>query len=362
MAPAKGSSWYRIFSLLIIALNVYAAHAAFCNPPKFNNSNPLPATSATISSDFGDNGTVEAEWLPNNYKFRRQRFLRKRVDPASEGEWTRAVTAGRSLWTQLQQVLERPPRDDKPVCDIDQYWLVVTDDDAIDPMSTGDFDDMAPPELLTKNDPTAWSSAAIYYPKQGKQPFDYQFEVEYSPSLKTINAHMSYGTLDKLDGTVTRAPNRWSDVVWAYWLSLCKEQKADPSELRWIFRQFITNEFTKAIIDKIFAGPEYTSLAADAPYTTTVKPTDDAFFALLKTPNVVGPVYMLLDHPNGLRRKTIKDIIVKSEPTTRAFGKLFDTRHYYLIIEFDDFVQQSPIEGTSSESASTIAGAGSVSS
>lgn len=108
--------------------------------------------------------------------------------------------------------------------------------------------------------------------------------------------------------------------------------KTDPSELYWIFRQYITNVYTQRIMDRIFSDTQYTSLPADESYITTVRPGEEAFLALLKTPNVVGPVYMLMDYPNGLRRKTVKDIIVKTSPVNWKPRR----RDYYLVIELED--------------------------
>lgn len=46
----------------------------------------------------------------------------------------------------------------------------------------------------------------------------------------------------------------------------------------------------------------------EEPLTETHTPSDDGFYALLQTPNVVGTVYMLIRARDGLGRKTIKSV------------------------------------------------------
>lgn len=64
-----------------------------------------------------------------------------------------------------------------------------------------------------------------------------------------------------------------------------------------------------------------------------LKPGDDAFYALLATPNVIGTVYMLMNYTNAIGRKTISEI---------SYFRLSPRFGYHLYIKVENVPSTPP--------------------
>lgn len=115
---------------------------------------------------------------------------------------------------------------------------------------------------------------------------------------------------------------------------LCVVAKEPASNLKYILRDQITNEVTKGEIKYILdQKPNWETLGDWGLVKRRVlTPADgDDFFAVLKTPNVVGVMHMLTDHSNRLGKKTIKSLgIVQS-------GRALPLMLYYAWIELEEY-------------------------
>lgn len=98
-------------------------------------------------------------------------------------------------------------------------------------------------------------------------------------------------------------PIHWSDVTFALWKGITSIASSKIENLRYIGQGLIHNEFTVSIIDSA-VPPE------SSEKVIVFKPGDEAFVALLGTPNAVGGVYLLMEHKQALGLKTISRIVL----------------------------------------------------
>ena len=97
-------------------------------------------------------------------------------------------------------------------------------------------------------------------------------------------------------------PLFWSDVAFALWVGIVTMVSGNAKNLRYIARGWIGNDFTVSIMD--------TAIAGDHRRLAVFKPGDEAFLALLGTPNGVGGVYLLMQHKQALGLKTISRVVM----------------------------------------------------
>ncbi|KAL8725570.1 MAG: hypothetical protein Q9166_007272 [cf. Caloplaca sp. 2 TL-2023] len=104
-------------------------------------------------------------------------------------------------------------------------------------------------------------------------------------------------------GAVPRL-NRWSDVVWYIWTYFCTRKGKPVGSLRYIVRDNIITDTTKAIMELIAgAGPA----ALDLPWPGRVfDMNSEEVLALLATSHGAGIAYMIKDHSDVLRRREPK--------------------------------------------------------
>lgn len=108
-----------------------------------------------------------------------------------------------------------------------------------------------------------------------------------------------------------------SDVTWKYYKVVCRREAKDPKGLKWILQEGIFNSKTNAVQNYIVKkkyGDGTREERNDVWY-----PGSDEFLALLTTPNVVGTVYMLMQHVNEIGRKSIRSIGSYVEPVSRMY-------------------------------------------
>ena len=102
----------------------------------------------------------------------------------------------------------------------------------------------------------------------------------------------------------------WSDIVWAQWVEICQHEGVDPANLKYVFRNHITNSDTTYIMEQ--AVDRHTPHGfLDVPW-----PGKDFSLvslggvAILGTVHGQGPVRLLYDHRHQIPRKTIQKIMV----------------------------------------------------
>lgn len=123
-----------------------------------------------------------------------------------------------------------------------------------------------------------------------------EYDNIYSPSNGLIAAHYNY----KGDNE----PLFWSDVTFAIWTELSQSDGRSPKDLRYVARSNILNDFTSSIIYAAMTlVPKLTRVASFGP-------DDEAFMAVLGTPNGAGGVYLLMQHKHILGLKTISRVFV----------------------------------------------------
>ena len=98
-------------------------------------------------------------------------------------------------------------------------------------------------------------------------------------------------------------PLFWADVAFALWIGIVAMVSGNPKNLRYIAQAWICNDFTVSIMDTAIAGDPRKRVVV-------FKPGDEAFLALLGTPNGVGGVYLLMHHKEALGLKTISRVVI----------------------------------------------------
>lgn len=271
---------------------------------------------------------------------------RAAIEAFRMARYRNSIQAGRALWQQLLRTLESPPPTDPEYCDLSTRWDFYG---SVAGSLSSQWEGLYPIEDI---DDDAFYSSYVAAPK-GKRPQYFYYNNQFSPKYGTVCAVQNNGR--SLNGR-NDAPDRCeyschrpslhglhlqkvrllilhtgSDVTYAQWRSMCAEHRTDPSTLRFVLREFVLNGATKETVDVIFQQPEYQG-PDGTPEVITLKPDDDGFMAMLRTPNVIGPLYMLLTYVNGLQRKTIKQITVRNRNAL------------YIVIEFEKYVVGGMVE------------------
>ncbi|KAL8789872.1 MAG: hypothetical protein Q9213_000940 [Squamulea squamosa] len=95
----------------------------------------------------------------------------------------------------------------------------------------------------------------------------------------------------------------WSDVAFAIWTEIASLESKSPMDIRHIARSKIYNKFTSSIINAAMAQMPSKQVSA-------LKPGDEAFLAMLGTPNGAGGVHLLMQHKQVLGLKTISKVFI----------------------------------------------------
>lgn len=105
------------------------------------------------------------------------------------------------------------------------------------------------------------------------------------------------------------APNSWYEVTWSLWNEQCNADNESPSNLRYIIRDGISNDVTSQILDEITEGTNAKEKdGAGQPNVSHWYPGDDAFYALLQSPNGLGVTKILEKFPNNVGYKQVGQI------------------------------------------------------
>ncbi|ATZ51353.1 hypothetical protein BCIN_06g07600 [Botrytis cinerea B05.10] len=122
-------------------------------------------------------------------------------------------------------------------------------------------------------------------------------------------------------GLVVTHIRQWSDAVFLQWMEACSFGSGSISNVKYIFRSWITNQDTQEIVFQALttafgSSPTIGTWTARLSLTQAEHPNE--FFAVLGSPNGAGSAYLLLTHKEKLGVKTINkvDIFVPNIPYT----------------------------------------------
>lgn len=121
------------------------------------------------------------------------------------------------------------------------------------------------------------------------------YQNQYNPFLGTILAKDNHGLRQHTN-------THWSDMVFPTWKEVCSQYTTAIHSLSYVIRLNVVNPATRGLIDELV--PHDRILHEDDFEFWEFHPDDDGFYALLQSPNGVGPAYLLIDYPTslGLRR------------------------------------------------------------
>lgn len=103
--------------------------------------------------------------------------------------------------------------------------------------------------------------------------------------------------------------NRWSDVVYLEWQRLCRKARVPVNSLKHIISYNVENKPTEDVNQDVFGldTKDWSKISRGR----TFYPNEEAFAALLGTPNGSGIAYMLIDHKDQFGQMRVKSITVK---------------------------------------------------
>lgn len=109
--------------------------------------------------------------------------------------------------------------------------------------------------------------------------------------------------------------SQWSDVTWLQWADETADDITQQRNLKYILHFGIVNDNTEAAIIRAVGGRQNLGTWADR---RTFLPHQEAFSALLGTPNGNGVAWFLAQHRAALGQRTVESITVWC-PTPGAF-------------------------------------------
>ncbi|KAJ5156450.1 hypothetical protein N7492_009253 [Penicillium capsulatum] len=113
----------------------------------------------------------------------------------------------------------------------------------------------------------------------------------------------------KGDGKST--PERWSAVIGSLWAQVCAEDNQPISGLRRLVRTTIENEETKDVLQEAFDRAKVNmDPSSKSRVMRTFTRKDEAFYAIIGTPNGNGVPWLLKTNADRLGKKTITSIAV----------------------------------------------------
>ncbi|MCJ1486407.1 hypothetical protein MMC06_006584 [Schaereria dolodes] len=222
--------------------------------------------------------------------------------------WSAAVTKGHKLYQALQAKLNAnptPPDNDtaRPIYNENKYRKEFSSRERTLPSLMIPFLRYvgAPTNADYQENWVIWGDQA----KAEAEAEDYRswFYSQGGPS----------GTIIPFNNYRRGGPLHWSDAVFYQWEKYNAENPERIAELRYIMRHEIENTDTIAIIEHACEN-----VSRQKSLNWRWMPSDEAFYALLATPNGVGVPYMLTDRSIALGKLTIASI-----ETQCPCGKIF---------------------------------------
>ena len=123
----------------------------------------------------------------------------------------------------------------------------------------------------------------------------------------------------------------WSDIAWASWVSLCKQENRKPSELQFVIHDTVTTPNTKYIMEQVIDPTTVRDNLTVSWPGKAFRMNTDGGLALLGTVHGSGTSRLLFDHrqaADGIPKKGIQTITVVTGDQITLTG-----RKYHLIFE-----------------------------
>ncbi|KAJ5172937.1 hypothetical protein N7492_005530 [Penicillium capsulatum] len=144
----------------------------------------------------------------------------------------------------------------------------------------------------------------------------------FSPRPGVIIAASNEG-YDKSSNTTM--PWKWSKTIGTLWMQACTKDNLLPSSLKWIFRDTITNPETRDVLKEALLRTKVNMKTLDTIEKTFTR-KDEAFYAIMGTPNGNGIPWLLKEYAHHLGEKTVTSITILAEmddPTNPLFDLKF---------------------------------------
>lgn len=196
---------------------------------------------------------------------------------------------GKETWAKLHAAIDEHHPDIGPKdIDMEEYRI---EDNGWEKI--GDLMSMAWSYLgLTRLSSHYAQSISVYSDKNSINWFKNLF----NPAAYTIIASSSYRTLGE------PAADHWTDIVFPLWRQVTREQGKRVSDLTYVMQEAIMNDDTETMLREIV--PDYKGSRDFYRFN----PSNDDFYALLQSPNVIGSAYLCINYATSLEFKTIKSI------------------------------------------------------
>lgn len=206
------------------------------------------------------------------------------------------AAGGRTTYNRVEGVIDEVPDDDQDEVTVTDKWNVDKPNPEISTFTKyalGSIGIDAGSVNFKEVDAILKSNAQIY------------FKNIYAPKAGVIVGldNQAYQNGQRL------APNSWYEVTWSLWKEQCNAENESPSNLRYIIRDGISNDMTSDILDEIAEGTNAKGTnGAGQPNVSHWYPGDDAFYALLQSPNGLGVTKILEKFPNNVGYKQVARI------------------------------------------------------
>lgn len=203
------------------------------------------------------------------------------------------AAGGRTTYNRVARVIDEVPDDDQDEITVTDKWNVdkpKTELSTFAKYALGSIGIDAGSFNFKEVDAILKSNAQIY------------FKNIYAPKTGVIVAtdNQAYQNGQRL------APNSWYEVTWSLWNEQCNADNESPSNLRYIIQDTISNDVTSQILDGITKGTNAKGTNdAGQPNISHWGPGDDAFYALLQSPNGLGVTKILEKFPNNVGYKQV---------------------------------------------------------
>ena len=159
--------------------------------------------------------------------------------------------------------------------------------------------------------------------KDGVKESDHFYDV--ITALKTMKSLYYHSYLSPRPGLIIAASNeghdvdsetsmpwRWSTVVGTLWQMACTKDDLPASSLKMILRSTITNPDTKDVLKEALLRAKVNMRTLDTIEKTFTR-VDEAFYAILGSPNGNGVTWLLQEFAEDFGKKTVTKIVVVAE-------------------------------------------------
>lgn len=234
------------------------------------------------------------------------------LETRDNGLVQRYAAGGRTTYNKVDSVIDDVPDNDQEEITVTQHWNVDRPKTELSRLvqyalaslgidtSSGNFKEV---------DATLKSNTQIF------------FKNAYGPKVGVLVAsnNQAFQNGQRL------APNSWYQVAWSLWTEQCNAENESPSNLKYVIRETITNDVTGQLLDEITEGTGgQGNDASGNPFVSHWTSDDDAFYALLQSPNGLGVSKILEKYPNNVGYKQVSSIFAFYEPNWEVWTMWFE--------------------------------------